>query len=493
MTAIKTKLRKYSFDYHRIVAQLGGVAILFFALSGGLHVLMTWTGPKAKAFFPPSAVINAHVTDKIPGILKQHKIENPLLVKVIPSKAAPVLQITTEEKKPRTYYSLETGDKIPDGDLKQARFLAAYYSGLPDEKIKNIAFQTEFDGAYPWVNRLIPVYKVTYDTPDDYTLYVHTEINALAGVTNNYKTAIQKIFRTFHTFSFLDPAGAGRVLIVSLFLFSIFGLCVTGFFMIFTVKKRKILDKKRYYHRLFANIVWLPLFFFVASGFWHLLHYEFADNLRGLRITPPMNLVSADLAAKPLSEDLSDIQTNALALMTYEDRFYYRLSPAVTKRPGAITRNSRFDGIKTEKDGIYIDVQTGERADLTDVAVTTAYAEKALSARALSNSLVSHFGPHYDFRNKRLPVREILLDTPDGSRLFIDPATGILVDRLADKARYEGYSFSFLHKWNFLSIFIGREKRDALLFVFLTLVTGLTLLGYVMLLTRKRRKTDDRR
>ena len=64
--------------------------------------------------------------------------------------------------------------------------------------------------------------------------------------------------------------------------------------------------------------------------------------------------------------------------------------------------------------------------------------------------------------------------------VFIDPATGILVDRLVDKDRYEGYSFSFLHKWNFLTPFIGREVRDIFIAILMGLIIIFVGLGLAM-------------
>ncbi len=492
MTALVTKLRKYSFDYHKIIAWVGGIALLFFAISASMHLLMTWTGPQAVRFMPPATLITAEMTAKIPEILKNANLKNPILVKITPSATEPLLQVTLAEKKPREYYSLKTGVKIKNGDEEQARFLAAYYSGLPAERIKKLTFQTEFDGAYDPINRLIPVYKVTFDTEDRLTYYIHTELNAIASVNNQYKNTIQNIFRIFHTFSFLDGTGSGRVIVMSLLLFSIIGMCVTGFMMIFTVKKRKITDKTRYVHRLIANIIWFPLFAFAVSGLWHLLHYEYVDSVRGLRLAEPMKISPEKLTALSLPGDLpgemKDIKLNAVNLLEYQNAFYYRLSVAASEPTGGVTRNKRFDGLLTEAAPVYLNAYTGERATLTDQALTKAYAENYLGTKIVNNEIVTHFGPHYDFRNKRLPVYEAVADHPAGDRVFIDPQTGMLVDQLPNAARYEGYSFSFLHKWNMLAPLIGREKRDALIAAFLFLTLGLTICGYAMLFARSVRR-----
>ena len=101
----------------------------------------------------------------------------------------------------------------------------------------------------------------------------------------------------------------------------------------------------------------------------------------------------------------------------------------------------------------------------------------------------TRFGAGYDFRNKRLPVWRVDYDSANGDMLYIDPASGILVDRAINTERLESLSFSFLHKWNFLTPMIGRVARDGLIVFILCLALGGTLFGYTMLLKqRKKRK-----
>jgi len=97
--------------------------------------------------------------------------------------------------------------------------------------------------------------------------------------------------------------------------------------------------------------------------------------------------------------------------------------------------------------------------------------------KIISIEKVTRFGPDYDFRNKRLPVWRIAIDNDQADVLFVDVASGVLVDRVNSASRIEGYSFSFLHKWNFLTAPIGRENRDALIVFVLTLALLLALLG----------------
>ena len=99
---------------------------------------------------------------------------------------------------------------------------------------------------------------------------------------------------------------------------------------------------------------------------------------------------------------------------------------------------------------------------------------------------ITRFGPDYDFRNKRLPVWKVSLADPAGTQLFVDPATGVLVDQSRAIDRAERWSFSILHKWNHLTGITGRAGRDALMVATLMLALFAAVLGGIMLIRRGR-------
>ena len=106
--------------------------------------------------------------------------------------------------------------------------------------------------------------------------------------------------------------------------------------------------------------------------------------------------------------------------------------------------------------------------------------DNANNASDIPVDKVTRFGMDYDFRNKRLPVYKVSLNNAAGDRVFIDPVTGIVVDHLKDIQRYEGLSFSLLHKWNFMMAFADRQQRDITIVVFLLLILLLAGLGIAL-------------
>ncbi len=483
---LHTLALKNSIKWHKWLGWSGGLALLVFAISGLTHPLMTWTGPKAASFFPPQGVMKAEYAAAIPVILANHGIVKAIMLKVIPSEKSAVLQVTEKDDAPRRYFDLSSGEELFDHDAQHAIWLARYYTGLHEADMQNVTFQTEFDSAYPWVNRLLPVYRITFDTEDNRTAFIYTELGALGNLTNDYKTSVQSIFRTLHTWSWLDGWKHARVFLMMLLLLSLFALAVTGTAMVFLMKNRKM-QRRRKLHRLIAYGVCLPLLMFSTSGIYHLLHHAYADNHRGLRLGKAIDL-SADRFSENTAwlEQYQNVKLNAISVVEGpEGNLLYRLS-IPEGRPGQkVERARRFDGVPIEKPALYFNALTGEEVSVTDrdMAIHQAGRQFGFDASRITDTvLVTRFGPHYDFRNKRLPVWRIDYDTKPGDKLFIDPATGMLVDRLVNSNRYENYSFSFLHKWNFLVPVMGREPRDIIIVIILSFAVFSAFLGYCMLI-----------
>jgi hypothetical protein len=483
----KTKLKLTNIKYHRLIAWVGAIALLIFTLSGLTHPIMSWTSPKSKIFFPPKAIINAEQIMEIDDILIKNNIKKFIMAKIVPYEEGVILQVTEEEKSPRRYFDLKNQQELENYDEKYAIWLARYYTGLKDN-IKEIKFQNHFDNSYPWVNRLLPIYKITFDHEDNYSAFIYTELGALASLSNNYKSNMQMIFKNLHTLSWLNNFENSRVILMILLLLSILTLTITGIFMIFLLKNRKM-SLKRKLHRLISYIIFLPLLMFSISGFYHLLQYSYDENNRGLKMPKIISINKNDFGNQiKLPDSYQNKQFNAISLIQNPNGgLLYRFSVPYDKNSQKIDRMSRYKGIPNQKSAIYFDAKTGEKSSLSDKEIAINYANKYLgfdNDLIFQTKLITKFGPNYDFRNKRLPVWQINYDSPDGNRIFIDPASGILVDHITNKERYESYSFSFLHKWNFLTPFTGRFWRDILMVIILSLIIIMTILGIILLLKK---------
>jgi len=241
----------------------------------------------------------------------------------------------------------------------------------------------------------------------------------------------------------------------------------------------------------------------------------FITYCRGLQLGSPISL--SEFGEAETVSELPTAPLNQISVIRHEGELAYRLSIAPPPKTwgaskskdgehahhdksddkdvsDANVRNARFDGQATEQGSLFYSVETGQKVATNDRDVALLIASEQIGVDLLIASeqigvdpsalidatLIKRFGLHYDFRNKRLPIWQLTFDSELGDMVFIDPATGILVDRLVDTDRYEGYSFSFLHKWNFLTPFIGREVRDIVMAIMLLLIMLFVGLGVTM-------------
>ena len=172
----------------------------------------------------------------------------------------------------------------------------------------------------------------------------------------------------------------------------------------------------------------------------------------------------------------------------------YRLgvsTPIAQAASGHEQRKARFAGRAMEKSAAYINARTGLLSKVTDQTLAASLVKSITSSPQTSMQLVTRFGPGYDFRNKRLPVWQVDVNDGAGSRLFVDPISGILVDQNRSIDRAESLSFSILHKWNLLRPLVGPETRDV--FIVITLLGLIAISGFGFVMYQKRNNAGRRR
>jgi len=486
-------LKKQWLDWHSKLGWWALAGILVWAISGISHPMMAWFGPSAAKFFPPSVSLDASELGNLPALLADgDRVSGARVVKLVPGADTPLLQVTRSETEPRRYFLLDSGRELIDGDLHQARWLAVYYSGRPEEQITDVRLQTGFDDAYPPVNRLLPVYRVQFQGDDGLTLFIHTETAALASMTDSNKTVLQGVFRQLHTFAWLDDLEYGRLILIGLLMLTLAAFAATGLALVFVLKQRTIKDGKRRYHRLLGYVLWLPLLGWSASGFYHLLQSSLVEPVQGLRLGEPGEYrnLSTNFA---WVDSLDGRAINSLSLINGADGApLYRvgLAPAESAAPGS--RNQRFDGRPSEAGSLFVDARSGQVLQAfgdREQAQLLATRLAGIQPQDIAGmQLITRYGPGYDFRNKRLPVWQIDVADADKTMLFVDPVTGVLVDQSRGIDRAERLSFSLLHKWNHLTPFTGRQVRDYLIVATLLLLLSSSVVGGVMLAGRRKKR-----
>ena len=460
-------MRIFSIKIHSLLAILGGIGLLLWGGSGLLHPIMTTWGPQQAVFFPPSHPVDLVGARPIHQTLADAGIEEAAAIRIVPGETESLLQVTEDPNAPRRYFRLHDGVELPNHDEVHAVFLARHYM-REEAPVRSVEWIDDFTPSYPWVNRLLPVYKVTFERPDDLSIYIYTETNAAAGIDNTFKTVLQTGFRWFHTWSWF-PAEAdwARVVLMALFIGSLMALALTGVAMIVLIRRKARAPGLRGWHRIAGYAAALPLLMFTSSGLFHLVQYAATPPTKTLTLSAPISLAGASFPIHEQWAGLSaglDISTVSI-VEDANGRLFYRLGLAARRHGGPETpseiRNARFDGIERTGPALYIDAATGAPFEDGDREIALQLGERftGVSRDAIRNAeLVTRFGPQYDFRNKRLPVWRLDYGAPVNATIFVDTTSGVLADRTPDHAKAEQWSFSYLHKWNFLFP-LGRDMQ----------------------------------
>ncbi|MEM9878509.1 MAG: hypothetical protein AAF862_04430 [Pseudomonadota bacterium] len=497
--SVKLKAKRWAISKHQLLAIFGGLGLFIFGLSGLLHVVMVTWGPQQAVMMPPRAPMDMAAAAPIQSTLTKAGITTAAAVKVIAGEGRSLLQVTQDQLSPRRYFDLKTGAELPGHDEAQARYLARHYLAT-NAAITGTEFITDFTPAYPWVNRLLPVYRVDFDLPGNVSIYIYTETNASAGVSNNFKRAVQTGFRWLHTWDWIPlKADWVRVLLITGLVGALLALVITGIMMLITIRRRKRARGGRHWHRVAGYALALPLLMFTSSGLYHLLTFSGPPPQRVLTLAQQLDVSQMSFPLSAQWAAMTDgVNVNNVSIVAGPGgQFLYRLGIAKAAGPMQMAagemREARYKGTPTTGPAVYIDAASGAPALQGDKAMAQILGAQFTgidSPKAMA--LVTRFGPLYDFRNKRLPVWQLDYGPPANKTIWVDTATGALVDVLADSARPERWSFSLLHKWNFLRPLrgvLGRHGTNVIITTAVLSSVGLMGgIGLSLYLKNRRRK-----
>lgn len=510
---IKAATARWSFSKHQWLAMVGGISLLIWGLSGLTHIWMVLFGPQQAVFMPPVQAVALAQARPIADTLAAAGIEKAIVVKTVPSKVGTLFQVTTDANAERRYFDPATGSELKGQDARQAEFLARHYlkEGRP---LTAVTLQTDFDDDYPWVNRLLPVWKLRFAGEDGLVAYVHTETGSLAAVNNDAKAAQQRVFRWLHSWDWV-PASLDwlRVTVIAVLVGSMAALAVTGIMMLVSIRRARRLPGAKGWHRAAGYVLALPLLMFSTSGIYHLVQSALEPPVNQLRLPQPLNLASSrypierdwlmltkgrqvrsiSLVEGPQGQALYrlDVSSAPAAAGGEHDHHDHDRAPPKTARE---IRQARFDGQQTGALPIYVDAASGAVVPLADRDLALAIARRfaGRDVPVTDVSLVTRFGADYDFRNKRLPVWKVDLGAPAKASLFVDTATGTLVDRVADWQKPERWVFSLVHKWNFLFP-LGKLTLNVVVGMAVVALIGLmAIIGLSLDLKRRQRHGHSR-
>ena len=170
------------------------------------------------------------------------------------------------------YFDASNGTELKNGDTIYAEWLSRYFLDDQKSSLKKSELITEFDHQYKYVNRYLPVYKITLNRPDTMEVYVETSSGKLATFNPASRQFFIWFFDVFHNWSFLDAISNNSIRIITMiFLLSIIGLSAISGIVIYgffwkQFKKSDSAEPKngiRKYHRIDINNFCLWRVFFI--------------------------------------------------------------------------------------------------------------------------------------------------------------------------------------------------------------------------------------
>lgn len=432
--------------WHRRLALIGAIAVFIWGISGLLHPLMSWTNPRAVTFAPPPTK-KIDVSGDVLELLGRHDIFRVEEMRMIGN----VLQVKLPGQAERIYIDLADKKAMADADRDRAVMVARHYTGLQEEPVLSADLITEFSNRYTYINRYLPVWKVSFDDPRGISVYVDTATDRLGAITDARKVILQTLFQTLHTGQWLDGVEPLRLALMTLLVGAALSAAVAGLYMLLRLRgPRRGLRRA---HRVVAYAALFPLLMFPVSGLFHLF------------VQSPM--LYGDHNPDPVIVDVSSlhyfpkVQSDDLRMIAVGDKVWWR--------------------VQAGDDVRYMDargkaVLTGDQDFIRSMAGVP---EGQITK-------VTSFSDEYGFAYKRLPVWRV--DIGD-ELLFIEARTGVISARVDKLKVAETWVFSRLHKWQFLDDLSERISgpgpfktafRDAVMVLFMLAGLGMALIGLLM-------------
>lgn len=150
--------------FHRGFGMVLGILVLMWSLTGVLHPIMSATQPQPAKRMPPFQQLHLEHAMPASQVLQQHSITQFSALQAIELQPKLVAyRVLKPNQNSAEYYDSQTSQLIENGEQNDAKRLALWYTGLAKEQIISAKLITEFSDDYPSVNRLLPVWRVSFD------------------------------------------------------------------------------------------------------------------------------------------------------------------------------------------------------------------------------------------------------------------------------------------------------------------------------------------
>jgi uncharacterized iron-regulated membrane protein len=492
--------------WHRWLGIFACVGVLMWGLSGLSHPIMSRLQPKPAAFVAPQATFKLADSLTPKAILAQHQIGTFSHLSLSRIADQTYLRVATAGNTAARYFDAYTGAELAKGDEVNAKALAAHFTGISADQIARVQLVTQFDADYHPVNRLLPVWRVTFQQSGHLRAYIDTEQTRLATLVNDTRYWLTQLFQFGHNWSFLSKVPALQLVIAASILSIILLSALSGLYLFVkqsaTAQARLAKLTTRRWHRRLGLVVSLTTLVFASSGLFHLV-MSYQQEKSVLHLQPAM--VSAELLNDDVWQEITKQPIAKLDALVQGQEPYWYVLPASeqgeNQMPVAQVAAMATEAEHAEHHDHHAhgEHSAGKkkpyilRADKLGAEVAADSVEQFAQRQALqfysatapmitAVTWTTKFAGEYGFIFKRLPVLKVQLQDADNTRIYIEPATGALSARVRDIDGVEGFTFAYLHKWSFEGL--NKDLRDLLVSLFALWNVVVAVLGLILFTTK---------
>jgi hypothetical protein len=472
---------------HRWHMQAGlwvALAVMLWALSGLGHPIISRINPRPAAMTPP---LGALQDGAAAAIAPRDALQGAgldafeSLVLWQPAGEAPSYRV---EAQGRAYWiDARSGSVQADGERRWAERLARHFAGDTQSPIRDVTLLLSFNNDYHYIDRLLPVWQVTFDRPDGLRAYVDPASGRLSTLTDRRKDWTGKLFRWMHSWSPIQSSPWIQGVMLGLLLTTA-GIAAAGLAVYVRLWRRAALGVARpaavRWHRRLALPAAVVALALPLSGALHLAVKSWQGDPTAP--APPLSFTATELRAS-LPDVLRALAAGgpvaALTLTRLEGRPVWIALP-----PVALATSAHHGGPENPPPPVdrYVDAVSGveiaDGASRHAAALARRHAGLPPDAQAHAEA-VHRFGGDYGFAFKRLPVMAVEFPERPSETWFVETRTGALAAHLTPLNRFEDWVFGVVHKWSFLDPAVGKGGRETLqslaaLALVLTVALGLS-------------------
>ncbi|NME69205.1 PepSY domain-containing protein [Flammeovirga aprica] len=466
------------YKIHRQLSLVALIPVLAWTLSGVMHPLMSNLKPNVNQRLVVNKDVKArdHFQLSVDSIMKMNHWEDIMSFRLVSIDSSVYYQFKREEG--NTYINATSGEKLMNGDIHYATYLAGLYSGEEKQKIDEISIQKEFSNEYVKIARILPVHKVQYKRMDGLRVFIDVNTDRMTYATNSIRSTFQRVFLWAHSWTFLDFNNTFRLLVLGFFISISFFAGITGilvntkFRKTYQCQQKSRIPWQRRWHRTLGIGLSFTLLLFALSAFMHMLPKYTALDKTSYVSSTSFSQEAMIFDLDTIKGDWINYQPLKIDGINYY-QFHFKAGRGITKR--------YFHSISGEElikgDSIYAVQLAKQYSGLTKVKNSTE---------------VKKFANEYGFINKLLPVQKIQFEGEGNPRWYIDTATTFVGAIIEDKSAFSGFIFAYFHKYHMFD-FLGKQARDTIMSLFALGNFLVSLLGLLMYINQKKAVKKRRR